>query len=191
MPYLLAHDLHHRSVLTPLNRGLTQIAGFFHADPHLGNLLIRPTQPNSRSPHNFEIVLLDHGLYFEMARQLRVDYAHLWLSLIAVSTPEVEAERRKYAFAAGNIDESLYPLFQAAITGRMALDTERATGEKPRGMLDMGAQTREEEKILRGAVMGQDGGDGLLLSILDLLRRIPRRMLMVLKVRRPTPSTPS
>lgn len=33
----------------------------FHADPHQGNVLIRPRPFNSRSPHNFEIVLLDHG----------------------------------------------------------------------------------------------------------------------------------
>jgi predicted unusual protein kinase regulating ubiquinone biosynthesis (AarF/ABC1/UbiB family) len=31
-------------------------------DPHAGNLLIRPSLPYSRSPYNFEIALLDHGL---------------------------------------------------------------------------------------------------------------------------------
>jgi hypothetical protein len=31
-------------------------------DPHAGNLLIRPSPPYSRSPYNFEIALLDHGL---------------------------------------------------------------------------------------------------------------------------------
>jgi hypothetical protein len=38
--------------------------GFFHADPHAGNLLIRPTVQPSRSPFNFEIALLDHGALF-------------------------------------------------------------------------------------------------------------------------------
>jgi predicted unusual protein kinase regulating ubiquinone biosynthesis (AarF/ABC1/UbiB family) len=37
-------------------------------DPHAGNLLIRPKNqaPGSRSPYNFEVVLLDHGLYFDL-----------------------------------------------------------------------------------------------------------------------------
>lgn len=63
--------------LTKIFSEQVYIQGFFHADPHLGvleipyessnsdntpgNLLIRPSGPYSRSPYNFEIVLLDHG----------------------------------------------------------------------------------------------------------------------------------
>jgi aarF domain-containing kinase len=58
---------------------MTFISGHLHCDPHLGNVFIRPAQ---RHGHNFEIVLLDHGLYRQLPQQLRVDYAHLWLSII-------------------------------------------------------------------------------------------------------------
>lgn len=72
-----------------------------------GNLLIRPRPAISSSPYNFEIVLLDHGLYFDMDNDLRVNYSKLWLSLIAAASPEVNAERRKYAQLVGNIGSDL------------------------------------------------------------------------------------
>lgn len=86
-------------------------------DPHPGNLLIRPAPQLSRSPYNFEIVLLDHGLYFDLDTRLRINYSKLWLSLIASNSPAVNADRRKYAELVGNIGPDLYPVFEAAITG--------------------------------------------------------------------------
>lgn len=71
----------------------------------------------SRSPYNFEIVLLDHGLYFDLDTQLRINYSKLWLSLIATNSPSINADRRKYAELVGNIGPDLYPVFEAAITG--------------------------------------------------------------------------
>lgn len=115
-----------------------------------------------------------------MSESLRVNYAHLWLSLISPSSPAVELDRRKYAALAGNITPALYPIFQAAITGRAALDHTRPNekGVKPGSMLELDAQTNEDLKQLRTAV----AQDGLMKDIFELLRRVPRRMLMVLKV---------
>ncbi|SCV71311.1 BQ2448_2899 [Microbotryum intermedium] len=178
---------------------------FFHADPHGGNLLIRPAEPESRSRSNFEIVLLDHGLYFEMDSPLRVAYARLWLALISPSSPKVEADRRKYAYLAGNIDDELYPIFQAAITGRAALDdpyaVRGAEGGKKGSVMELGEHTLDEQKRMRHTIAETEG---LMTSIFDLLRsvqvvplvifqaqpnlftsscrRVPRRILMVLKV---------
>lgn len=76
-------------------------------DPHLGNLLIRPSPQQSKSPYNFEVVLLDHGLYFDIDPSLRINYSNLWLSLIAPASPEVNADRRKYAELVGNIGPDL------------------------------------------------------------------------------------
>jgi aarF domain-containing kinase len=70
-------------------------------------LLIRPASKSSKSPYNFEIALLDHGLYFDLERELRVNYSKLWLSLIARSSPNVDADRRKYAELVGNITPDL------------------------------------------------------------------------------------
>lgn len=85
-----------------------------------GNLLIRRAPPNSRSPYNFEIVLLDHGLYFDLDPQLRINYSKFWLSLIEKASPETRAARRKYAELVGNITPDLVRKVNAA--GRLEAD---------------------------------------------------------------------
>lgn len=52
-------------------------------------------------------MLLDHGLYFDLDPELRVNYSKLWMSLIESATPEVIEARRKYAFLVGNIGPDL------------------------------------------------------------------------------------
>jgi aarF domain-containing kinase len=128
-----------------------------------------------------------------MAPELRVNYAKLWLSLISPSSETVEADRRKYAYLVGNIDDSLYPIFQAAITGRAALDDPYASvqpdgvevdkaklPEKRGSVLELGEHTEQEQRRMRHAIVQTEG---LMLSLFDLLRRVPRRLLMVLKVK--------
>jgi aarF domain-containing kinase len=46
-------------------------------------------------------------------------------------------------------------------------------------MMDMTPQSDEEIDAIRNAVMNMEG---LFVSVLDVLRRIPRRVLMVLKL---------
>jgi len=72
-----------------------------------GNLLIRPAGRQSKSPYNFEIALLDHGLYFDIDTQLRINYCKLWLSLIAPASADTDSDRRKYAELVGNIGPDL------------------------------------------------------------------------------------
>lgn len=69
--------------------------------------MIRPAPPGSRSPYNFEIVLLDHGLYFDLDPALRINYSKWWLALIAPASEQTLADRRKYAQLVGNIEEDL------------------------------------------------------------------------------------
>jgi aarF domain-containing kinase len=66
--------------------------------------LIRPRPAISRSPYNFEIVLLDHGLYFDLDKSLRINYSKLWLALISPASEENSENRRKYAQLVGNVD---------------------------------------------------------------------------------------
>ncbi|KAH9949006.1 ABC1-domain-containing protein [Amylocystis lapponica] len=190
LEYLAEHNIDRNKVALELARIFGQMVhlnGWFHADPHLGNLLIRPAGLSSKSPYNFEIVLLDHGLYFDMDTALRINYSKLWLALISPASPAVQKDRRKYANLVGNIDDDLYPVFEAALTGRAALegswDDGQSSGKSKyaRGssMIDISAQSEEEMEAIRNAVVQKEG---LLLSVFDVLRRVPRRVLMVLKL---------
>jgi aarF domain-containing kinase len=188
LAYLSKHNIDRNKVALELTRIFNRMVfmnGWFHADPHPGNLLIRPASKSSKSPYNFEIALLDHGLYFDLERELRVNYSRLWLSLIARSSPIVDADRRKYAELVGNITSDLYPVFEAAITGRLAPDGIIEADDGPKsniqratGMLDMASQTEEEMELIRNTVVQGD----ILVSVLDVLRRLPRRVLMVMKL---------
>ncbi|TCD71221.1 hypothetical protein EIP91_011699 [Steccherinum ochraceum] len=191
LQYLADHNIDRNKVALELARIFSQmvhINGWFHADPHPGNLLIRPSPPSSKSPYNFEIVLLDHGLYFDLDDDLRVNYSRFWLSLIASASPQTNADRRKYAKLVGNITDDLYPVFEAAFTGRAALEGSWSDpsqdpvkdGSFKRGgsVMELSVQNEEEMEAIR-AVM-QD--EGVLLSVFDVLRRVPRRVLMVLKL---------
>ena len=104
---------------------------------------------------------------------------------MASPTPSVEAARRKYAKLVANIDDAHYPLFQAAITGRAALDgaavsaPEGKSVEKRGSMLDLGENNLEEKKKMRNAMVMQEG---LMEALFEILRNVPRRMLMLFKV---------
>ncbi|GAA5873968.1 hypothetical protein JCM3774_004054 [Rhodotorula dairenensis] len=192
LAYLAKHKIDRNSVsreIAEITSRMIHITGFFHADLHGGNLLIRPALPHSRSPYNFEVVLLDHGLYFDLPDELRVNYSRFWLSLMESNSPSVEAQRRKYAKLVANIDDDHYPLFQAAITGRAALQGATLSGEETQGssrggsMLDLGGNTPEERKRMRRAMVeGGPDGSNLLEQLFVILRNIPRRMLMIFKV---------
>ncbi|GAA6040136.1 hypothetical protein JCM8097_002046 [Rhodosporidiobolus ruineniae] len=183
--YLAMHNIDRNAVsreIAEITSRMIYITGFFHADLHGGNLLIRPAQPGSRSPYNFETVLLDHGLYFDLPPDLRVNYAKFWLSLMASPSPSVEAARRKYAKLVANIDDEHYPLFQAAITGRAALEGATLSGEVPKNrgsLIELGENTADEKKRMRNAMVQQEG---LMEALFEILRNVPRRLLMLFKV---------
>jgi len=54
--------------------------GFIHADPHPGNLFVRKTGPR---PRDFQLVILDHGIYTDLPRDTRLSYAKLWRGVLA------------------------------------------------------------------------------------------------------------
>jgi len=192
LQYLAKHNIDRNRVSQELSRVFAQMLylhGFFHADPHGGNVLIQPAQKGSRSPFNFEVVLLDHGLYFDIDQDLRTNYARFWLSLLSKSSPKVKQQRRYYAKLIANIDDDLYPILESAITGRSGL--EGSDDANPNGVkgskrkssildLDTGSSmSQDEQDHIRKTVMQKEG---LFLDILQVLRKVPRRMLMVLKL---------
>ena len=51
--------------------------------------------------------------------------------------------------------------------------------KRPSSMVDLMPQSEEEREAIRNAVIQREG---LLISVFDLLRRVPRRVLMLLKL---------
>ena len=60
--------------------------GFVHADPHPGNLMVRP-----KGNGDCELVLLDHGIYTELPEETRLAYTRLWRGIIG-QDPEMIKE---------------------------------------------------------------------------------------------------
>jgi len=90
------------------------VDGFVHADPHAGNIFVRPKKDGIRG--EFQVVLLDHGLYREVERKIRLDYANLWASIIAAD----EQGMSKYCTELGV--GHLYQLVSCMLTSRLWLD---------------------------------------------------------------------
>nr|XP_030687768.1 uncharacterized aarF domain-containing protein kinase 1 isoform X2 [Globicephala melas] len=97
------------------------VNGFVHCDPHPGNVLVRKCPGTGK----VEIVLLDHGLYQVLTEEFRLDYCHLWQSLIWTDMKNV----KKYSQRLGAGD--LYPLFTCMLTARSWDSVNRGIGQTP------------------------------------------------------------
>ncbi|KAH7108154.1 ABC1-domain-containing protein [Auriculariales sp. MPI-PUGE-AT-0066] len=188
LEYLARHSIDRNQVALAIQEvfvRMVHVYRFFHADPHAGNLLIRPAQQPSRHKYNFDVVLLDHGLCYDLDAQLADDYSRMWLALIRPATQANLEKRRYYAIQIGTPPE-LYPIFQTAITGRAAL--EGAWGSSDAGtsnaviragsLLELKAQSAAEKEAIRAAVLQ----DGLIVGVFAMLRHLPRRVVMILKL---------
>lgn len=139
-----------------------------HCDPHGGNLAIRASPDRnylSANPHNFEIILFDHGLYRYPTTQTRRDYAKFWLALLDHDQEKVKIYAKKFA----NITEEQFPLFVAAITGRSVEVALNYDISKPRS-------NQEIKEMASGMVQGT-----LFSDLMNILSRIPRIVLLILK----------
>ena len=132
-----------------------------HCDPHGGNIAIRRNE--KREKHNFDIILYDHGLYRDIPKSLKRDYAKLWLAVIDAD----ENRMRQYSKKLAGITDDQFPLFASAITGR---DYIRATKSV------VSTRSEEEKDVISGAM-----GEGLLQKLVQLLGQVPRIILLILK----------
>jgi aarF domain-containing kinase len=172
LEYLSKHNISPiavSSALSAIFNEMTFISGHLHCDPHLGNVFIRPANRNSHHGHNFEIVLLDHGLYRQLPHKLRTDYAHLWLSIINNDIPSMQY----YSELVANVPPEKFPLFASAITGR---DYGRVIRVGETRGIQVPRSIDEVQKIQRGSVGGE-----IMLELVDLLSNMPRIMLLLLK----------
>ncbi|KAJ3198924.1 hypothetical protein HDU82_000867, partial [Entophlyctis luteolus] len=67
--------------------------GFLAADPHPGNILIRPCPTDKTKP---QIVLLDHGLYVKCSPEFTADYRNMWVGLFSHDVEMVETIAKKW-----------------------------------------------------------------------------------------------
>ena len=65
--------------------------GLVHCDPHPGNIFVR-RQPSGRA----ELVLIDHGLYIEMAPRFRHQYAEFWTALLQLDNAAISRIAREW-----------------------------------------------------------------------------------------------
>ncbi|KAF3491920.1 uncharacterized protein GIQ15_01437 [Arthroderma uncinatum] len=134
-----------------------------HCDPHGGNIAICKNDSRRGGP-NFDIVLYDHGLYRTIPKELRINYAKLWLAVINAD----EQGMRKYAYEVAGVTDAEFPLFASAITGRDY--TVLAKNEVA------SSRSSEEKESITSAL-----GDGMLQELVSLLGKVPRIILLILK----------
>lgn len=53
-------------------------SGFVHADPHPGNIFVR----RSKKSNKLELVLLDHGLYEKIPKEIRYNLSRFWEAIV-------------------------------------------------------------------------------------------------------------
>lgn len=136
-----------------------------HCDPHGGNLAIRSSK--SRNGRNFEIILYDHGLYRQIPLKMKRDYSHFWLSLLDNDIPKMREYAEKITGIQG---EQKFRIFASAITGR---DPENALH------YDI-SKARSDDEIINMQSQLQDD-NGVLEDLMDMLSRMPRVILLILK----------
>ncbi|XP_058207251.1 putative ABC1 protein At2g40090 [Rhododendron vialii] len=142
--------------------------GFVHCDPHAANLLIRPLPSGKRSilgKRKPQLVLLDHGLYKELDLPTRTNYAALWKALIFSDARGIKENSEKLG-AGGD----LYALFAGVLTMR---PWNRVIDQSVDHLALQGDDTDRSELQMYASQY--------FLQISELLRRLPRVILLMLK----------
>ncbi|XP_075964225.1 aarF domain-containing protein kinase 1 [Anarhichas minor] len=158
--YMKEHSINVNEISENLGKMYSEmifVHGFVHCDPHPGNVLVRKC-PRSKKT---EIALLDHGLYQVLQPGFRLDYCRLWQALIKGDMSGVE----RYSLRLGAGD--LYALFACVVTSRSWTSVNAGISSVP--------VTRSEDVEI------QTNAAQYLPQISELLNRLPRPMLLLLK----------
>ncbi|RCH83651.1 hypothetical protein CU098_006581, partial [Rhizopus stolonifer] len=164
LDYMKQHNIDPAVVSKELTRVFSEmifVHGFVHCDPHPGNVFVRPAKDPKHSKYNFDLVLLDHGLYRDLSPELRSNYAHLWTSLIKGDEKGI----REYSFKVAGTEG--YQLFACMLTGREWKTISQS---------DLNT-TRTEEEVDRIS----EGAIDRFVEVADILGRLPRAVLLLLK----------
>jgi aarF domain-containing kinase len=148
---------------------------FLHCDPHAGNLLVQKRNRkwyNLIDRRNFNIVVLDHGLYRELNKEFIKDYAKFWTSII--NHDEKLINRYAYKIFTHN-NKPLHGqilhhrLFASIISGR-------SWSAISNGRID---EKRRDEEVRNVQDKAKD--KNFFEAITIVLSKCPRELLLVIK----------
>lgn len=156
--------------LTSLFCEMIFVHGFVHCDPHAGNILIRKRNADRKRdylrnlfgmPPNWQIVLLDHGLYIDLSKEFRIDYAHLWSNILLGD----EAGIKKYSEKLGG--GSAHRLFSCMLARKSwdSISNQRHSST---------FSPQDIQKV-------KDNAQKYFKEITQLLASVPRPLLLLLK----------
>ena len=141
--------------------------GFVHSDPHPGNIFVRPKIQDDGTK-DLEVVLLDHGIYTDLKKDVRHSYTKLWRGMLTQN-------ERKIKEASRELGADFYELFTSMIVGRKyedVMDTSNSYKMKTR----LGEKNDEasKEAIKSYAIYYHK-------DIVEILDLIKRELLLILK----------
>lgn len=158
LKYIQRNNLNPYEVSNKLGRLYSHmifIVGFVHSDPHPGNVLVR------KKNNETEIILLDHGLYADLSNEFRWEYSKLWLAILDGDKAAMQTHCANLGVA------DLYGLLACMVSGR-SWNTIMTGVQKTK--YDMQEKEEFQKEI-----------PNLLPQISDVLDRVNRQMLLILK----------
>jgi aarF domain-containing kinase len=160
LDYFDKHNLDRHDVCRKIGRLYSEmifVKGYIHCDPHPGNVLVR------RDPRSgkVKIVLLDHGLYQSLTDEFRIDYSNFWLALLKPDKDEIHRICMKMGIG------EFYGLFSCIVTARSWQSVTQ-------GIRNVSVSQSEQQEI-------KEYASSLITQISQVLDRMPREMLLILK----------
>ncbi|KAJ2559734.1 hypothetical protein EV175_000200 [Coemansia sp. RSA 1933] len=167
LAFLRKHNIDPELVSREIGRTfaeMTFVHGFLHCDPHPGNLFVRPRDKNTTTHgYNFDLVLLDHGLYRQLSPRFRYEYAEMWHALMKGDMEQIKYWSRKIS------GTDLYEMFSTILTGQhwRTIESKSLSQTTAAAQFSMDKLMNRQPDILR--------------HITEILASVPPVLLLVLK----------
>ncbi|KAI9503387.1 hypothetical protein GGI25_001821 [Coemansia spiralis] len=167
LDYLHTHGIDPAAVSREIGRifaEMTFVHGFLHCDPHPGNLFVRPRDKRTTiHGQNFDLVLLDHGLYRQLSHRFRYEYAEMWHALMKGDKEQIKYWSRQLS------GTDLYKLFSTILTGQnwSTIETKTLSQTTAAAQLNIDALIDDQPDLFR--------------QITEVLSSVPPVLLLVLK----------
>ncbi|KAJ1557620.1 putative aarF domain-containing protein kinase 1, partial [Nowakowskiella sp. JEL0078] len=172
------HGINPVDVSTELTKAFSEmifVHGFVHCDPHPANVFIKHIPTLTAFTPNFQIILLDHGLYRTLAPSFQLSYARLWDSLINGDEAGIESS----CYALFTLDDHTpkhgihhHRLFASMLTGR---SWDVISSPTPSSL----STPRTQEELETVSTNAENGY--FFQAIIEILAKIPRELLLLLK----------